>query len=141
MTRIRVADYIAQLLVAAGVEDVFMLTGGGSMHLNDAFGRASGLRPLFLHHEQGCAIAAESYGRLSGLLAAFNVTTGPGGVNALNGVYGAYVDSVGMIVILSVRFWTASETVMKIGAQRGERDIAERDSSTSAHGKRRRAPP
>ncbi|KQN16779.1 thiamine pyrophosphate-binding protein [Sphingomonas sp. Leaf30] len=99
MTSIRVADYIAQLLVAAGVEDVFMLTGGGSMHLNDAFGLASGLRPLFLHHEQGCAIAAESYGRLSNKLAALNVTTGPGGVNALNGVYGAYVDSIGMIVI------------------------------------------
>ena len=99
MTSIRVADYIAQLLVAAGVEDVFMLTGGGSMHLNDAFGLAPGLRTLFLHHEQGCAIAAESYGRLSNKLAAVNVTTGPGGVNALNGVYGAYVDSIGMIVI------------------------------------------
>lgn len=99
MNSIRVADYIAELLVAAGVEDVFMLTGGGSMHLNDAFGRASGLRPLFLHHEQACAMAAESYGRLSNKVAALNVTTGPGGVNALNGVYGAYVDSIGMIVI------------------------------------------
>lgn len=96
---VRVADYIARLLVDHGVEDVFMLTGGGSMHLNDAFGLMPGLRPLFLHHEQGCAIAAESYGRLSGRLAAVNVTTGPGGVNALNGVYGAYVDSIGMIVV------------------------------------------
>ena len=99
MTKIRVSDYIAQLLVAAGVEDVFMLTGGGSMHLNDAFGLAPGLRTLFLHHEQGCAMAAESYGRLSNKLPALNVTTGPGGVNALNGVYGAYVDSIGMIVV------------------------------------------
>lgn len=96
---IRVADLIAQLLVEAGVSDMFMLTGGGAMHLNDAFGRAPGLRKIFTHHEQAAAIAAESYGRLSGKLAGLNVTTGPGGVNALNGVYGAYVDSIGMIVV------------------------------------------
>lgn len=96
---VRVADLVAQLLVEHDVTDVFMLTGGGSMHLNDAFGRAAGMRALFTHHEQAAAIAAESYCRLSGRLAAVNVTTGPGGVNALNGVYGAYVDSIGMIVV------------------------------------------
>lgn len=99
MTKIRVSDLIARLFVEHGVKDVFMLTGGGSMHLNDAFGRESGLRKIFTHHEQTAAIAAESYGRLSGRLAALNVTTGPGGVNALNGVYGAYVDSIGMVIV------------------------------------------
>lgn len=99
MAKIRVADYIAQRLAEAGVEDVFMVTGGGSMHLNDAFGLVSGIRAQFLHHEQACSIAAESYGRLTNKLPAVNVTTGPGGVNALNGVYGAYVDSIGMIVV------------------------------------------
>jgi len=76
-----------------------MLTGGGAMHLNDAIGRCSGLEYVCCHHEQACAIAAESYFRLSGKLAALNVTTGPGGINALNGVFGAWVDSLGMIVI------------------------------------------
>lgn len=99
MSKMRVSDYIAQALVKHGVSDVFMLTGGGSMHLNDAFGRTPGLRALFTHHEQAAAIAAESYCRLSGRMAALNVTTGPGGVNALNGVYGAYVDSIGMIIV------------------------------------------
>lgn len=99
MSKIRVADLIANLLVEHGVKDLFMLTGGGSMQLNDAFSRHPSLRSLFAHHEQACTIAAESYTRLSGRLAAVNVTTGPGGVNALNGVYGAYVDSIGMIVI------------------------------------------
>lgn len=95
----RVADLIARLLVEHGITDMFMLTGGGAMHLNDAFGRAPGLRTLFNHHEQAAAIAAESYARLSNRPAALNVTTGPGGVNALNGVYGAYVDSIPMVVI------------------------------------------
>jgi len=99
MTKIRVSDMIANLLVEAGVSDVFMLTGGGAMHLNDALGRHPGLRKIYNHHEQASAIAAESYCRLSGRPAVVNVTTGPGGVNALNGVYGAYVDSIGMIVI------------------------------------------
>ena len=95
----RIADYIAELLVANAVQHVFMVTGGGAMHLNDALGRNKKLNVVCCHHEQACAIAAESYARLSGNIAAVNVTTGPGGVNALNGVYGAYVDSIGMIVI------------------------------------------
>lgn len=95
----RVADLIARILVERGVTDCFMLTGGGAMHLNDAFGRHPGLRKIYTHHEQAAAIAAESYCRLSHRLALVNVTTGPGGVNALNGVYGAYVDSIGMIVV------------------------------------------
>jgi acetolactate synthase-1/2/3 large subunit len=95
----RVADYIAQLLVEDGIEHVFMVTGGGAMHLNDALGRQPGLTKVFNHHEQACAIAAESYARLSGRPAAVNVTTGPGGINALNGVFGAYVDSIPMVVV------------------------------------------
>lgn len=96
---IRVADYISRRLVEAGIRDCFMLTGGGSMQLNDAFGRQPGMRCLFLHHEQASAIAAESYARLSGRPALLNVTTGPGGVNTLNGVYGAYVDSIPMFIV------------------------------------------
>jgi len=99
MTTMRVADVIARLLVDHGIADIFMLTGGGAMHLNDAFGRQPALRKTFTHHEQAAAIAAEAYCRLSNKPAALNVTTGPGGVNALNGVYGAYVDSIAMIVI------------------------------------------
>src|SRR4051812_29975769 len=99
MGTMRVADLIARLLVEHGIQDVFMLTGGGAMQLNDAFGREPGLRKVFTHHEQSAAMAAESYARLSNRPAAVNVTTGPGGVNALNGVYGAYVDSIPMIVV------------------------------------------
>ena len=95
----RVADYIAHRLTAAGLTHVFMVTGGGAMHLNDAFGRAPGLTYVALHHEQACAMAAEAYARLGGQPAILNVTTGPGGINALNGVFGAYTDSLPMVVI------------------------------------------
>jgi acetolactate synthase-1/2/3 large subunit len=96
---VRVADYIASRLAELGVSDVFMVTGGGAMHLNDAFGRCAGLKVICLHHEQACAMAAEAYARLGGRPALLNVTTGPGGINALNGVFGAYTDSIPMVVV------------------------------------------
>ena len=95
----RIADFIAQRLVASGVTHVFMVTGGGAMHLNDALGNQPGLTPVFCHHEQSCAMAAEAYYRVTGRMAAVNVTTGPGAINAINGVFGAYVDSMAMVVI------------------------------------------
>lgn len=97
--KLRVADYIASRCVEAGAKHVFLVTGGGAMHLNDAFARNKQITPVCFHHEQGAAIAAESYCRVSNRLAVVNVTTGPGGINALNGVFGAYVDSIGMLVV------------------------------------------
>src|SRR5476649_1967144 len=97
--KIRVSDYIAQTLARHGVRHVFLVTGGGAMHLNDAIGRCKELSYVCCHHEQACAMAAESYARLSGKLGVINVTTGPGGINALNGVFGAWVDSIPMLVV------------------------------------------
>jgi acetolactate synthase I/II/III large subunit len=91
----RVADWLA----LHGVEQVFAVTGGGAMFLNHALANHSGLRCAYLHHEQACAMAAEGYARIAGKPALVNVTTGPGGINALNGVFGAYTDSIPMIVI------------------------------------------
>lgn len=87
---VRVADYIAQTLADHGIRDVFLVTGGGAMHLNDALGHHPGLRCWPCHHEQTCAMAAEAYFRTTRRMAAVNVTTGPGGTNAITGVYGAY---------------------------------------------------
>lgn len=95
----RTADYIADRLVQLGARDVFMVTGGGAMHLNDAFGHRGDLRVTCCHHEQACAFAAEAYARVAGIPAIVNVTTGPGGVNALNGVFAAWTDSIPMIVV------------------------------------------
>jgi acetolactate synthase-1/2/3 large subunit len=97
--QVKVSDYIANLVASLGIRDVFMVTGGGAMHLNHSFGTNKKLNCIFNHHEQACAIAAESYYRLYNKLAIANVTSGPGGTNAITGVYGAYVDSIGMLII------------------------------------------
>jgi acetolactate synthase-1/2/3 large subunit len=93
------SERIANWLALQGVEQVFAVTGGGAMFLNHAFANHSGMRCAYLHHEQACAMAAEGYARIAGKPALVNVTTGPGGINALNGVFGAYTDSIPMIVI------------------------------------------
>jgi acetolactate synthase-1/2/3 large subunit len=95
----KVSEIIVRVLEAWSLQDVFMVTGGGSMHLNDSFGRSAKIKIIPLHHEQACSMAADSYFRTIGKPAIVNVTTGPGAINALNGVYGAYVDSVPMVVI------------------------------------------
>ena len=96
---IRVADLIAERLVAAGIDHCFLVTGGGAMHLNDAFGAHPAMTTHCLHHEQACAMAAEGFTRIAGRPAVVNVTTGPGAINAMNGVFGAFTDSIPMIVI------------------------------------------
>ena len=96
---IRVADYIVARLIEHGICHVFIVTGGAAMHLNDAFGRSRGIQKVYCHHEQACAMAAEGFFRASGKLAAVQVTAGPGGINALNGVFGAWTDSIPMLVI------------------------------------------
>lgn len=95
----KLSHYIAEFLAQKNMTHVFMITGGGAMHLNDALGKHPKLKTVFLHHEQSLTMAAESYARLSGKMAIVNVTTGPGGINALNGVFGAYTDSIPMFVI------------------------------------------
>ncbi|MCR5590742.1 MAG: thiamine pyrophosphate-binding protein [Lachnospiraceae bacterium] len=97
--KIKVSEYIADFFVKMGVKDVFMITGGGAMHLNDALGHKSELVCTYDHHEQACAIAAEGYARLTGKIAPVCVTSGPGGTNAITGVVGAWQDSIPMFVI------------------------------------------
>jgi acetolactate synthase-1/2/3 large subunit len=120
----RVADYIAQALAAHGIRDVFLVTGGAAMHLNDALGRERKLSLVCCHHEQACAIAAASYYRLTNRLAAVNVTAGPGGTNAITGVFGAWVESLGMIVVSGqVKFETTVRSTGLPLRQLGDQEI------------------
>jgi acetolactate synthase-1/2/3 large subunit len=95
----RVADYIFDYLADTGTKHVFLMTGGHAMFLNDALGRNGRIQYVCCHHEQGCAMAAEGYARIAHKPGVVSVTAGPGGINTLNGVFGAYTDSVPMIVI------------------------------------------
>ena len=95
----RLADYVMQFLADRGVRHVFLVTGGGAMHLNDALGREPRIAYVCNHHEQAAAMAAEGYARVTRSPGVVSVTSGPGGVNALNGVFGAFTDSIPLLVL------------------------------------------
>lgn len=91
---IKVSDYLARRLYELGARRVFMITGGGAMHLNNAFARAAPFEVLYQHHEQACSIAAEGLYRATGQVGVVSVTTGPGGLNTLTGLLGQWTDSI-----------------------------------------------
>lgn len=97
--KIKLSDYVASFLADNGITDVFTVTGGGAMHLNDSLGHEPRLHCTYNHHEQGCAVAAEGYARLTRRIAAVCVTSGPGGTNAITGVMGGWLDSIPMLVL------------------------------------------
>jgi len=120
----KLTDFVAEQLYNLGIEKVFMLAGGGAMHLNDSIGNFSKFDITYNLHEQASAMAAESYARLSNKPALVNVTTGPGGINAINGVFGAWTDSIPMVVISGqVRYNTTIEYSNLPIRQLGDQEI------------------
>ena len=96
--QVKVSDYIADFLAESHVKNIFTVVGGGAMHMNNSFGHHPQLKCIYNHHEQASAMAAEAYARVNEDMAALCVTSGPGGINAMNGVAGAYMDSIPMLV-------------------------------------------
>ena len=94
-----VSEYIFDFLYKKGLDTAFMVTGGQAMFLNDAVGKHGKYKIICNHHEQACTMAADAYGRITNKPGIALVTAGPGSVNAMNGVVGAYTDSAPMIVV------------------------------------------
>jgi acetolactate synthase-1/2/3 large subunit len=108
---IKVSDYLAKRVVQLGVKHVFMISGGGAMHLNDSFGRSSELQYICNHHEQACAMAVEGYARTNGNIGVAIVTSGPGGTNTITGVLGAWLDSIPALFISGqIKYGTTVES-------------------------------
>lgn len=108
--RKRIADIIIEELINNNITDCFAVVGGGAMHLDNALAIHAEINKVFNHHEQACAIAAEAYARLCGKMACVCVTSGPGALNTLNGVAGAWEDSIPMIILSGqVRYETSVE--------------------------------
>jgi acetolactate synthase-1/2/3 large subunit len=95
----KLSDFVMRFVAQQGVKDVFVLVGGGAMHLNDSLANCRELRFVCNHHEQAAAIAAENYAKATNHLGVLMVTTGPGGTNAVTGIAGAWLDSTPMLVL------------------------------------------
>ena len=95
----KLSDYVINFIAAKGVKQVFLLTGGGAMHLNDSLGASKSVRYVCCLHEQACAIAAEAYAKYDNRLGVVMVTVGPGATNTITGVCGAWLDSTPMLFL------------------------------------------
>ena len=122
---IKVSEYIAKHLVELGIKDIFMISGGGAMHLNDSLGNYPELNYWTNHHEQACAIGAEGYFRASGKMAVVNVTSGPGGLNCLTGVMGQWTDSIPVLYLSGqVKYETTIYSCKELGLrQLGDQEV------------------
>ncbi|HEY5329926.1 MAG TPA: thiamine pyrophosphate-binding protein [Acidobacteriaceae bacterium] len=89
----KLSDYVFQFVADRGVKHVFLVTGGGAMHLNASLAAEKRIEPICNSHEQASAMCAESYAKAVNGLGVALVTTGPGGTNAVTGVAGAWLDS------------------------------------------------
>lgn len=95
----KLTDYIVKFFEELGLEDMFMLTGGGCMHLVDSFGKSDKIKYICTHHEQSAAMAGEAYAKFKNDIGLVLVTSGPGATNAITGLLGAYQDSVPVIFL------------------------------------------
>lgn len=114
--KIRVADYIAAKLQEAGAQYVFLITGGMIMHLTDALLQNKKLKYICFQHEQAAAMSADAYARFTGKLGVAFVTAGPGALNSITGVVGAYVDSAPCVIV-------AGQTKASVAKVKGPRQF------------------
>ncbi len=99
LTSVRLSDYVLSFVANLGVKHIFLVPGGGAMHLNDALSRCPRIEPVCNLHEQASAIAAENYSKATKHLGVCMVTSGPGATNAITGLAGAWLDSIPCLFI------------------------------------------
>ena len=119
---VKLSDYVIQFFVDRGITDAFLASGGGIMQLLDSVGRNTSLTYYCNYHEQACAVSAEGYARVTNRPGLCLGTTGPGAINALSGMTGAWVDSVPVILLAGqVRndIIADYEHVRQVGPQEG----------------------
>lgn len=93
------ARWLAQALIAEGVDTLFGYPGGTIMPFYDALREVPGLKHVLVRHEQGAAFAANGFARASGRVGVCVATSGPGASNLVTGIADAMLDSVPMVVI------------------------------------------
>lgn len=120
--KIKLSNYVINFIENLGVTHIFLISGGGNIHLIDSVGKAKKLKYVCNHHEQACATAAEGYARVTGNIGVCLITTGPGGTNAITGVLGGWLDSIPLLIISGqVRRDTIGAG--KIARQLGDQEI------------------
>lgn len=80
------------------MDTVFGIPGGAVLPLYHELA-VSNIRHILTRHEQGAALAAEGYARVTGKAGVCIATSGPGATNLVTGITDAYMDSIPMVAI------------------------------------------
>ena len=120
----KLADFVVQYLRDSGVDKVFVVYGAACGDLIDAFPRVEGIDYICTMHEQAGSFAAEAHAKVTGELSACIATSGPGGINLLNGIASCYYDSTPCLFItgqINSKFLKSDPSIRQVGFQ--ENDI------------------
>lgn len=93
------SEYLVDYLIKKGVTDVFGYAGGYIVPFMDALNNRDEINVHVCYNEQGCAMAANGYARVSGKIGVYFTTSGPGAVNALGGLADAWFDGIPLMGI------------------------------------------
>ena len=120
MSKVKLSDFIASFISKKGVKSVFAISGGASLHLIHSIDSNPDIKYVCTHHEQGAAMAADSFSRVSGNIGVAIATSGPGATNLITGICCSYYDSVPLLIItgqVSTFRMTGGTGVRQIGFQ------------------------
>jgi acetolactate synthase-1/2/3 large subunit len=92
------SQILIESLERNGVKHIFGYPGGTIMPVYDAL-VGSSMKHYLCRHEQGAALAADAYGRVTRKAGVCMATSGPGATNLVTGIANAFMDSVPMVVI------------------------------------------
>ena len=95
----KVSDYIANFFNKKGIDTIFSITGGFSMHLNDSFGNHPDYKIYYNHHEQACGYAAVGYSKTNSKPVIVCTTAGCAATNAITPCLVAHQDSLPVLFI------------------------------------------
>jgi len=95
----KLSDYVVEFLRRREVQDVFLLSGGGIMHLLDSLAKEDRIHKYYNLHEQASGFAADGYAQYANKLGVVFATTGPGATNVVTSLASAYIDSTPLLVI------------------------------------------
>lgn len=93
------AQLVCEALLREGVEVVFGIPGGAILPLYQTFPQYPQVRHILTRHEEGAAMAADGYARVTGKVGVCMATSGPGATHLVTGIANAAMDSVPLVAI------------------------------------------
>ena len=95
-----VSDQLVEVLVEAGIQRIYAVTGDSLNHLNAAVHRNGKIQWIHVRHEETAAFAAGAEAQLNGLACCAG-SSGPGHVHLINGLYDAHRSSASVLAVAS----------------------------------------